>query len=654
MNRREFTKTSLTLCLAAGAGLSPLACSRRSRAPKSKFVLLGFDGMDPDLLLKLVQRGHAPNLAKLVARNKAITLGTSTPPQSPVAWANVISGADPGVHGIFDFIHRHPETYTPYLSTSETYDGEHKISLGKYAVPLKSGGVRLLRAGPVFWNDLEAAGIPASVFRIPSNFPPSESRARTMSGMGTPDLLGGYGSFTYFTTEYGMDISRITGGEVKFVTPKGNCVTSRLPGPVNSFDKKQTRGSVPFTVCFDPANPVARIEIQGRSVILNTGEWSDWIPVGFETLPHMLSASGMVRIFLKELRPHFRLYVSPVNIDPRKPAMPICTPGNYAPDLAAALGPFTTLGMPEDTKALDHGILSDEEYLHIAEQYHAEITRVLFHNLDRFDGGFLFHYFGDTDLGSHMFWSALDPEHPMHARRDPASRDTIYHYYRNLDRIAGRVLKYLGPDDTLMIISDHGFAPFYRAFNLNTWLKSNGFLGTAMDDPEAEYFDSVDWNVTRAYAAGFNGLYINESGREGNGIVAPGPDKEALVRQIQKALVSFIDPNTGARPVSHAYRADQVYAQQQRVHAPDLIVGYNAGYRASDATALGSIPLEISEINERKWSGDHCVDPVHVPGIVLSNQQIKAQSPDLRDIPATVLARFGVPRPRGMQGRTIL
>jgi len=588
-------------------------------------------------------------------RNTALRLGTSTPPQSPVAWADVISGADPGVHGIFDFIHRHPETYTPYLSTSETFEGEHNLSLGKYTVPLKAGGVRLLRRGAAFWDSLENAGVPCTVFRIPSNFPPSEGKAHTVSGMGTPDMLGGYGSFTYFTTDYAMNARDMTGGEVLFVNPASGRVDAALPGPANAFDKSTPRTQAPFTIFFDKTNPVARLDIQGQSVLLKVGEWTGWLPVTFENVPHLVSASGMVRVLLKELRPHFRLYISPVNIDPRNPAMPISTPADYAAQLASAMGgPFSTLGMPEDTKALDHGILSDDEYRHISDQYHQELTRILFYNLDRFEGGFLFHYFGDTDLGSHMFWSALDPAHPMHAQREKKSTHAIYDYYRNLDRVTGKVMKYLGPDDTLMIISDHGFAPFYRAFNLNTWLKNYGFLGVTHDDPEAEFFQNADWNVSRAYALGFNGLYVNQQGREGNGIVPAGPEKEKLLKNIQGMLLDFKDPETGNNPVSHVYRSAEVYSPRHRDIAPDLIIGYNAGYRASDATALGRMPEELTAVNERKWSGDHCVDPAHVPGIVLCNKTIRAKTPRLRDIAATMLARFDVPPPKSNKGRNIL
>lgn len=655
MTRREFGKSALTLSLAAGLGAAPFACARRERTQKNKVVLLGFDGMDPDLLGKLVHRGQAPNLEKLMRNNTVLKLATSTPPQSPVAWADAIAGADPGVHGIFDFIHRNPETYSPYLSTSEAYPATKKISAGKYRIPLKPGGVRLLRRGAAFWDALEDAGVPCTVFRIPSNFPPSKGRARTVSGMGTPDLLGGYGSFTCFTTDYAVNAADMTGGQVRFVNPAAGRVDSSIPGPPNEFHFEEPPGEVPFTVFFDRSNPVARLDLQGQSVILKTGEWSRWLSITFENVPHLVSASGMVRVLLQELRPYFRMYVSPVNIDPRDPAMPISTPPDYAAQLARALGgPFSTLGMPEDTKALDHGILSDDEYRHIADQYHQELTAVLFHNLDHFDGGFLFHYFGDTDLGSHMFWSAFDPEHPMHERRDKKSRDAIYDYYRNLDRIAGRVMKYLGPDDTLMIMSDHGFAPFYRAVNLNTWLKDNEFLGLTHDDPEAEFFSNADWSVSRAYAMGFNGLYVNEQGREGGGIVPPGPEKEKLLRQLQGMLLEFKDPETGIKPISSVYRATEVYSPRNRDLAPDLVIGYRAGYRASDETALGAAPLTVTAVNERKWSGDHCVDPAHVPGVVLCNKKIKARAPGLRDIAATMCARFNAPPPGTSRGKNIL
>src|SRR5690349_1961645 len=110
-------RTALKVAAAASAGASgcgvesyfPGGSRRASRAAGKKVIIIGVDGMDPRLSASLMKAGQLPNLQRLSARGGFSELGTSVPPQSPVAWATFINGAGPGSHGIFDFIHRHPE-----------------------------------------------------------------------------------------------------------------------------------------------------------------------------------------------------------------------------------------------------------------------------------------------------------------------------------------------------------------------------------------------------------------------------------------------------------------------------------------------------------------------------------------------------------------
>ena len=83
-------------------------------------IVLGFDGMDYRVTRELMANGRMPNFSRLAAAGAFSPLRTSIPPQSPVAWSSVITGLDPGSHGIFDFVHRDPHTMRPYLSTTRT------------------------------------------------------------------------------------------------------------------------------------------------------------------------------------------------------------------------------------------------------------------------------------------------------------------------------------------------------------------------------------------------------------------------------------------------------------------------------------------------------------------------------------------------------
>lgn len=618
-------------------------------ATKKRILILGFDGMDPQILERLVQDGKLPNFLNLMKTGDYKPLKTSIPPQSPVAWSNFITGMNPGGHGIFDFIHRDPQTMTPYLSTSKTESSQKTIRMGNWVIPLSSGKVTLLRHGKSFWEALEENGISTTIFRVPANFPPVATAAYQLSGMGTPDIQGTYGTFSFYTDE-GIDpYGEVSGGKVFPVKVVDHKVQAKLWGPRNSYKTDMPQSSIDFEIFMDPENPVAKITVQGRQVLLNQGEWSDWVRVKFKIIPLFQSVNGICRFYLKEAHPHFKLYVTPINIDPASPALPISTPEDYSEELSREIGPFYTQGIPEDTKALSGNVLDDGEFLQQTKFALDEELRMFDYELSRFKSGLLFFYFGRVDQVGHMFWRTMDPNHPAY---DPT---TPYHHviedtYREMDDILGKALKKMDDKTTLIVLSDHGFAPFYRAFNLNTWLKNESYA-SLIDDSEGELLQNVDWTKTRAYGLGFNGLYVNFRGRETKGIVQPGIEREALLEEISKKLLALRDPETGKQVISKIYKAEEVYTGPYVKSAPDLILGYNRGYRASWETVLGKFPKALLRDNHEKWSGDHLMEADLVPGILLTNKKVKANNPALYDLAPTILAEFGIPKQDGMIGR---
>lgn len=631
-------------------------CSRNrssAEATAKRVIVLGFDGMDPKILKALVQEGKLPNFKRLMEIGDFKPLATSIPPQSPVAWSNFITGMNPGGHGIFDFIHRDPDTMVPYLSTSKTESPRKTIGIGSWIIPLSSGKVELLRHGRAFWEYLEQRGIPTTIFRVPANFPPVDTKMPVyqLSGMGTPDIQGTYGTFSFYTDEpldkYGKDIS---GGRIFPVEVVDNRVQAKLLGPKNTMKKGNPQTSIDFTVYIDPENPVAKIVVGDQQVVLKQGEWSDWVTVDFKIIPILQSVSGITRFYLKEVRPNFKMYVTPVNIDPSSPALPISTPEDYSEELAREIGPFYTQGIPEDSKALSERILDDGEFYQQSNIVLGEELKMFDRELTHFKSGLLFFYFGRTDQLAHMFWRTMDPNHPAY---DPTSgyRRAIEQTYIDMDGVLGKALKKIDGNTTLIVLSDHGFAPFYRAFNLNTWLKKEGYVSLT-DDSEGDFFSNVDWSKTRAYGAGFNGLYLNLEGRERTGIVQPW-EREALLDEISKKLLAIRDPKNGEQVITKVYKAEDVYTGPYVEDAPDLIIGYNRGYRASWETVLGKFPKGLLRDNTEKWSGDHLMEAELVPGILLSNKRIKAEHPALYDLAPTILAEFGIPKGEGMIGSDV-
>jgi predicted AlkP superfamily phosphohydrolase/phosphomutase len=452
---------------------------------------------------------------------------------------------DSGGHGIYDFLHRNPKTMMPYMSTSHTEDPDKYWKVGGWQIPLAEAEVELQRRGQPFWEVLEDNGVETTIIRMPANFPPSGTATRELSGMGTPDLVGTSGTFSFYTSELFASEGKedISGGHVYEVYPYDNMVEATLVGPDNPFRIEEEELEAPFVVYIDPDRDLVKLELGDQERILAVGEWSDWLTVEFEMAP-LQTLNAIVRFYLKQAHPELELYATPLNLDPRNPAMPISTPDSYAEELAAATSLYYTQEMPEDTKTLSGDIFDYGEFLDQARLAGEQMIVQFEYVLDQFEDGLLFYYFGNLDQISHMLWRPMDPEHPAYnAELDSPYANVIEDIYVQFDGIVGYTMEHMGEETTLIVMSDHGFTSWRRTFNLNTWLKQNGYITfkdpNRRDDPGL--FLNVDWSKSSAYALGLNSLYINLEGRERDGIVAPG-DREAMMDELAAKLLATIDP----------------------------------------------------------------------------------------------------------------
>jgi predicted AlkP superfamily phosphohydrolase/phosphomutase len=672
-NRRTFLKNTALAAgaaCAAGAGVGGYWLGRRSRAPRSagkKVIVIGIDGMDPrmcEFLMTLKDehgRPRLPHLARLRERGGFSPLGTSVPPQSPVAWANFINGDGPGSHGIFDFIHRHPhEQCRPFYSAAETLPGEGGWDVGGLRIQVGLPRVVLKRQGVPFWDYLDAAGIPTTFYDLPSNYPPSPSahgHHRCISGMGTPDMLGTFGTYQHFSEDCPPEGIDHGSGKQSRLTFENDTARATLVGPDNSFLKTPKPVTVDFLVHRDRDADAAVIEIQGHKLLLRAGQWSRWTKIEF-SLPWFVPSknpTGICRFYLQRVRDNFRLYVSPINMDPAAPALQMSEPEDFVSKVAEKVGPFYTTGFQEDYNARKDNVFDDQQFSEQAELVLEERLRLFDYAVDNYDDGLLFFYFSSSDLQSHMFWwewnPALGPSnHP--SREDGAVLDNIeriHALYKRLDQVVGDLMDRYGDRATIFVMSDHGFANFGRQFNLNTWLRENGYL---KPDNCTSIMLDADWSATTAYGLGINGLYLNRKGRERDGFVEPGEVEEKLTA-LQEALEAVVDPATGARVISQVYRADAVYSGGATELAPDLIVGYARGYRSSWATCLGEVEPDIIDDNKLAWSADHCADALEVPGVLFCSRPFRAASPSLVDVAPSILAEFGLPTPASMRGKSI-
>jgi predicted AlkP superfamily phosphohydrolase/phosphomutase len=601
-------------------------------------IVLGIDGMDPNFVER--HWDALPNLDQLRREGEFKRLQTTMPPQSPVAWSSFITGMDPGGHGIFDFVHRDPETIAPYSSMAQTAEGGRSISLGPYRLPISAGKVVSLRKGRPFWQILSEHHVSTRIIRMPTDFPPVHCETGfSVAGMGTPDLRGTFGTFTFFTDEASQNSRTVPGGEIVHVELKDYSAVLRLRGPEISLRKDRAPSYVEITAHVDPDQPAARFDIGETQIVLREGEWSDWVQARFPLVPGV-SAAGMFRLYAKKLHPRFALYVSPINIDPSNPELPVTAPESYSRELTKQVGLFYTQGMAQDTAAFRQNVFTREEYLQQSRHVSEEHLKLLRNGIKHFRSGLLFFHFFGVDQDSHMLWGKYDAD--------------LLNTYRMVDDAIGWVRRH-AKDATLIVMSDHGFSTFDRAVHLNTWLMKEGFL--VLDDPKnagnEELFAHVDWSRTQAYSVGLNGIYLNLQGREREGSVAPGAEADLLLKNIAARLLKAQDPETGKRLVGGVTLARADFHGEMLEEAPDLIVGYMPGYRSSWQTALGAVPAALVENNTEAWRADHCIDARFVPGVLIANRKSREANPRLWDLTVSLMREFHVEAAPGMIGRPI-
>jgi predicted AlkP superfamily phosphohydrolase/phosphomutase len=359
---------------------------------------------------------------------------------------------------------------------------------------------------------------------------------------------------------------------------------------------------------------------------------------------------------LIEAGEHVSLYLSPINIEPGKPAMPISHPSYYSSYLEKKIGPFATLGLAEDTWALNEKVTDDGTFWTQTQDVDDEREQMLWIALDRLRSGALVTVFDATDRVNHMYWRYTEEGHPAAAGiDDPEYADAIERQYIRNDGIVGRVLSKINDDDVLFVLSDHGCTSFRRGVNLNAWLLDEGYLALKEGaDPREPWLQSVDWSKTRAYAVGLVGIFLNIRDREAQGIVAPDDEAVALKAEIAAKLKGLVDEETGDVAINDAFDTDVLYRGPYKGNAPDLLMGYNHGYRISWDCASGVVAGEVFEDNTKAWSGDHIVDPRLVPGIMLCNHDVTSDDPHISDMAPTVLTLFGIRPAAHMDGTPLL
>jgi len=672
--------------------LAALALSACSRAPEDsgrpKLVILGFDGLDPDLVDEYIKAGHMPAFSRVMYAGGAYPLETTVSPESPTAWASFATGVNPGKHNIYDFLVRDTSTYLPDLGMVRREPARFLFDW----IPIRRPKVVSIRGGTSFWVTAGEHGVRSSILTVPITFPPEEvPNGELLAGLPLPDIRGTMGTFYYFATdlsryeegntEFGGILRRLvfdgTTARAQLIGPPNPIVRSKLhairgKGPLSDADRTAVAEleakedvAVPMTVTWTRGSGKATVELGGQSIALESGQWSKWINLEFP-VNFFVRIRGMVQVQLIRADTELQLYISPVNFRPDDPPVPMSAPPGFAADLAKRLGPFRTLGWAEATWPLNEGRMDEATFM--ADLYRAfdDRAQVIVDRLAGSDWDLLVGVIESPDRVQHMMYRLIDPAHPMYDAALAAKfGDAIRSVYRRADQFVAQVMEMVEPGTTIMIVSDHGFHSWRKAVNLNTWLVQHGYMvlqGQAPGEKKlddlfggGQFWENVDWTRTRAYAMGLGQIYFNLRGREAKGIVSPGAEYTALSDELSSKLkADLVDPETGEKIVRAVYKRDDVYSGEFLSEASDLQVGFENGYRVSWQTTLGGSPQGIVYSNMKKWSGDHGgFDYQTTAGVLVTNRRISSQAPRIIDIAPTVLEFFGLAVPQSLDGRPL-
>lgn len=576
-----------------------------------KSIVVGLDAFDPGIFEDLYNQGKMPNLGRYVEVGSYARLQIANPPQSEVSWTSLATGLNPGSHGIFDFVHRNPATYALHVSMLPTTK--------------KLMGVQFARAhnAPTLFDAAVQQGYPATSLWWPVTFPARfESPVRTLPGLGTPDILGRLGAGIFFSpiTDLAGEAFK-TNIELLDRIGEGR-YRGLLPGP--SRKKGTELQPATLRVELDLGEEYsARLKLDKKEFELTKGIWSPIVQLSFP-IKFGLSVKAITRVILTEFHGEPGLYFLPLQIHPLYSPWPYASPRGFAKSNWKMFGPFLTLGWPQDTTGLEEGFLDDEQFLDLCEAIHQTRERIFLNQVQEFREGVLASIFDTLDRVQHMF-----------LRDRP---EVVVRWYEKLDTMLGRIEEHikqgqdLQPD--IFVLSDHGFAPFEYKVHLNRWLMDQGFLSTSTPNEQGR-MQEIDWSQTRAYALGLNSIYLNQAEREAEGVVTANQTEEQR-NAIREQLTNWKGPD-GRNVAQRVYKREEVFEGPLCQFAPDLVVGFNRGYRASAQTGLGGWEEKSIEVNDDHWGADHCIDPDLVPGVLFSKSSLHGLShPSYRDFPELV------------------
>jgi predicted AlkP superfamily phosphohydrolase/phosphomutase len=680
-----------------GTVAAAVLCLASATCAQGRVIVIGVDGFDYALCGDYIQGGQLPELAALSEAGSFVPLLPTNPAQSPVSWATLTTGRNPGSTGVFDFLRSGTDPASGGI-TAELALVRHEPNRGDDAtrVPVAAGiaiavltlgaflwsrrrralAVALLvvaasagilawkvgrvrdevldrlpknaRRGPSVFERLDDAGVPAVSLLAPMSFPaPKLDHGHLLCGLGVPDVMGTPGTHVVFREEpvpAGRGVTP-TGCRVRSIRDRGEGRLGDVAVAGPRPDPSGPRLEAPVDVRIDRNARTMSIDLGPGAARVAEGEWSPFLETTFD-LPWFQTLRALTRYRVLEAGPRAVLYQKPACFDPRhqNTFVPITSPASFGAELCGQ-GMFDTLGWACGTNPLQDEVVGEDTFLSDIREIEAQRERLLWPQIQKPGWKFFFCLLSTPDRVQHLFWRDRDPSHPRH---DPAAiarrGDPILESYRRIDALVGRIRKeVVRPGDLLLVVSDHGFAPFRWSVNLNRFLAEEGYLVGTGDPSERTLETSIggpvlssgiDLERTRAYSLGLGKIYAHGAG-------ASPSARLDLLNGIRAKLLAL--RHDGNPVVRSAKLREEIYQGPHTGESADLIIGFERGFRVSWQCTLLGLDEPVIAPNRNLWSGDHCsVDPELVAGVLFSSRKLDQASADVADICPTIETALGV------------
>ncbi len=661
ISRRGFIIAALSACIALIVG-GMSGCSTGPLERRGRVVILGFDGVEPSIVDRMLTAGELPNLAGLRRQGSYHLLNTTIPPQSPVAWASFATCKNPGGHGIYDFFNRDPASYIPGMA----FGGTTLATLAADGSIVKPPQSISYRQGRSFWSVADEQGIPSKILNVPFAYPPDRLQHGLMiCGLGVPDIRRTQS--TSFSISEKHQIMRTNSGVVQVpLRFNGDVAHVNIPGPRDTRRQtqpnKRAHSAMGVKITADRTEDQIAIETGGKSFTLRKGEWSDWVESTYQQTS-AYSVHAISRFCLIEVAEGVHLYMSCLQFHPYNPYVSFSWPPEYSVELADRYGLYKTVGWAYDTHSLKQDVLPETAFLGDVKRTMAWRERLTLDEIDRGNFDLLISAWTAPDRVAHMFWRFRDSEHALYTQEGAerfgrALEDT----YLKMDDIVGKVMEKLSDDDLLLVLSDHGCGTLQFEFSVNTWLVRNGYATLKGQEDRSQAFGTqslfrdFDWEKTKAYGVGISAIYLNLRGRERDGIVPP-EEADALIEEIRQKLMRHKVTLYGPEEVSlfKAIYTRHEYTGTAADLAPDLVLAYRKGVKTVKSSAMGIVTKGMFFRNVDKWSGDHSAnDAADMPGILFCNRRISGKKPHIVDLGVTALNYLGIKAPPDFEGKNLI